>query len=273
MRNLLNFLARYNNLIIFLILEGISFYLLANGNNYHNTRVVMGTRSISRRMEERISNSRNYFNLRDANRKLASENVQLRNKIGQLTGEDSSNFFLVTDSGYYQQFLYTSAEVINNSINHQKNFFTVNKGSKQGILVDMAVTSGNGVAGIIVGCSDNFSVAMSLLNLDFRLSARFKSNGYFGSLSWDGRNYRKAVLSEIPQHVIVNIGDTIETTGYSAIVPEGVMIGTVAEFRKMGGDFYNIIILLETDFRRLRFVNIVGNLRKTEQLELEKLMQ
>ena len=87
----------------------------------------------------------------------------------------------------------------------------------------MAVISGNGVAGVIVGCSENYSVAMSLLNLDFKLSARIKSNGYFGSLSWDGRDYRYAVLSEIPQHVIVNVGDTIETTGYSAIFPEGVI--------------------------------------------------
>ena len=38
--------------------------------------------------------------------------------------------------------------------------------------------------------------------------------------------YRQAILSEIPQHVDVSIGDTIETTGYSAIFPEGIMIGT-----------------------------------------------
>ena len=83
----------------------------------------------------------------------------------------------------------------------------------------MAVNSSNSVAGVIVGCSENYSVAMSLLNLDFKLSARIKSNGYFGSLSWDGRDYRYAVLSEIPQHVTVNVGDTIETTGLFSNFP------------------------------------------------------
>ena len=273
MRNLLNFLARFNNLIIFLILEGISFYLLANGNNYHNTRVIMGTRGITRSLEERISNSKNYFNLREANRNLAADNIGLKNKLSALDRKDSSLFLSVNDSVFNQQYFYTSAEVINNSTNRQKNFFTVNKGTKQGISVDMAVITGNSVAGIIVGCSENYSLAMSLLNLDFKLSARIKSSGYFGSLSWDGRNYRKAVLSEIPQHVSITVGDTIETTGYSAIVPEGIMVGTIADFRKMGGDFYNITIQLETDFKKLHFVNIVGNLRKTEQLELEKMMQ
>ena len=133
----------------------------------------------------------------------------------------------------------------------------------------MAVTS-EGVAGVIVGCSENYSVAMSLLNLDFKLSVRLKSNGYFGSLSWDGRDYRHAILSEIPQHVSVNVGDTVETTGYSAIFPEGLMIGTVSDFEKMGGDFYKINVPLTTDFKKLHFVDVIGNLKKTEQLELEK---
>ncbi|MCX6322396.1 MAG: rod shape-determining protein MreC [Bacteroidia bacterium] len=273
MKNLLNFLARYNNLIIFLILEGITVYLLATGNNYHNTRVVNGIRGLINGIEERINITRTYLSLREINENLAAENVALRNSIGRLVKKENSLFFSVSDSIYRQQYLYTSAEVINNSINRQKNFFTLNKGYLQGVRVDMAVTSGNGVAGVIVGCFENYSVAMSILNLDFKLSARIKSNGYFGSLSWDGRDYCHAILSEIPQHVSVNMGDTIETTGYSAIFPEGVMVGTVSDFEKIGGDFYKITISLITDFKKLHFVDIIGNMKKTEQLELEKLFQ
>ena len=69
------------------------------------------------------------------------------------------------------------------------------------------------------------------------------------------------------------MGDTIETTGYSAIFPEGVMVGTVSDFEKIGGDFYKITILLITDFKKFHFVDIIGNMKKTEQLELEKLFQ
>lgn len=273
MKNLLNFLARYNNLIIFLILEGIAVYLLATGNNYHNTRVVNGIRGLINGIEEKINNTRTYLNLREINENLAAENVALRNSIGRLVKRENSLFFSVSDSIYRQQYLHTSAEVINNSINRQNNFFTINKGELHGIKVDMAVTSENSVAGMIVGCFANYSVAMSLLNLDFKLSARIKSNGYFGSLSWDGRDYSHAILSEIPQHVSVNMGDTIETTGYSAIFPEGVMVGTVSDFEKIGSDFYKITISLITDFKKLHFVDIISNMKKTEQLELEKLFQ
>ena len=225
MRNLLNFLARYNNLIIFLILEGIAIYLLATGNSYHNSRFVNGFRGITRGVEERINNTRNYLHLRDINNTLAANLVAQKNSMERLFKKDNSLFLSVSDSVYKQKYQHTSAEVINNSVNKQRNFFTIDKGRLQGITVDMAVTSGNSVAGVIVGCSDNFSVAMSFLNSDFKLSARLKSNGTFGSLSWDGRNYREAILNEIPQHIMVSIGDTIETTGFSAVFPEGLIVG------------------------------------------------
>ncbi|HKK42641.1 MAG TPA: rod shape-determining protein MreC, partial [Bacteroidales bacterium] len=171
------------------------------------------------------------------------------------------------------QYQHTSAVVIENSINKQKNFFTLNKGRKQGIHADMAVISEDGVAGMIVGVSDNFSVAMSLLNLDFKLSSRMKSNGYFGSLTWDGKNPHEAILNDIPQHVTVSIGDTVETTGYSAIFPEGIKIGVVKSYKRPGGDFYKITVRLFTDFRKLHFVDVIGNLKKTELLELQNQYQ
>jgi rod shape-determining protein MreC len=273
MKNLLSFLARYNNLLIFLILEGITIYLLTSGSNYHNTRVVNSIRGLINGIEEKINIPLTYLSLREINENLAAENVALKNSIERLVKKENSLFFSVSDSIYRQQYIHTSAEIINNSINRQKNFFTLNKGDLQGVKVDMAVTSGNSVAGVIVGCFENYSVAMSFLNLDFKISARIKSSGYFGSLSWDGRDYRHAILSEIPQHVSVNMGDTIETTGYSAIFPEGVMIGTVSDFEKIGSDFYKITISLITDFKKLHFVDIIGNMKKTEQLELEKLFQ
>jgi rod shape-determining protein MreC len=270
MRNLLNFLIRFNNLFIFLILEGITFYLLATGNNYHNSRVVNGIRGLTQGIETKINKTRNYLNLREINENLGAENIALRNSIERLIRKENSLFFSVTDTIYNQQYKHTSSEVVENSVNRQKNFFTINKGKKQGISTDMAVISFDGVAGVIVGCSENFAVAMSLLNLDFRLSVRIKSNGYFGSLSWDGRDYRHAVLSEIPQHISVSVGDTIETTGYSAIFPEGLTIGTISDFEKKGGNFYKITVSLITDFKKLHYVDVIGNLKKAEKVELEK---
>lgn len=273
MRNLLNFLSRYNNFIIFIVLEGLAVYFLARGNNYHNTFFGNGIRSVTRGVDEKINKGRSYFKLREINNELAEENIALKNRIDRIEKERALSAGEVSDTILHQHYNYTSAEVVSNSVNRQKNYFTINKGLRQGIRNDMAVISGEAVAGVIVGCTENHAVAMSVLNLDFRVSARIRNNGYFGSLNWDGRSYRNAILNEIPQHVNVSIGDTIETTGYSAIFPEGVMIGVVTEYQKYGGDFYKITVELNADFKRLRFVEVIGNLKKTEELQLEKLFQ
>ncbi|HVN59007.1 MAG TPA: rod shape-determining protein MreC [Bacteroidales bacterium] len=270
MRNLLNFLARYNALFLFILLEGIALYIVVTRNEYHNSRVIKGMRGITVLADQRITNTRNYLRLRYINTGLALENAELRNKVSALSSHQSLVFFSVSDTGYHQQYEYTSATLVNNTVSRQKNFFTIDKGKKQGVDAGMGVTGQNGVAGIIVGSSDNFSVAMSLLNLDFRLSSRIKSNGYFGSLTWDGRDYRYAMLNEIPQHVSIVIGDTIESTGYSAVFPEGIMVGVISDFERSGSDFYRIKVALATNFRQLSHVSVIRNLKKEEQEQLEK---
>jgi rod shape-determining protein MreC len=134
----------------------------------------------------------------------------------------------------------------------------------------MGVASPAGVIGVVVGVSRNYSVAMSLLNTDFKLSASIARNDYFGSLAWDGRNYRYAQLSEIPHHVDVTEGDTIVTSGYSAIFPPGLMVGTLTGDKKKGGDFVTLKVLLSADFKKLTNVYLIGNLTREERENLEK---
>ncbi len=111
---------------------------------------------------------------------------------------------------------------------------------------------------------------MSLLNTDFRLSASIERNDYFGSLAWDGINYRYARLSEIPHHVAVTEGDTIVTSGYSAIFPAGMMVGALTGGQKRGGDFVSLEVLLSVDFKKLTNVYLIGNLTREERNSLEE---
>ena len=273
MRNLLIFLERYNNLIIFLMLEGVAFYFITTRNYYHNTKMVNSMRWVTHGVEAQVSEVKNYLHLREINEILANENTSLRNSVSRILRNEDTFFFSVSDTVYRQTYEYTSARLTSNSVNKQYNFFTINKGAKSGLTAGMGVIADGGVAGVISGCSENFSIVMSLINLDFRLSARIKSNGYFGSLMWDGKDYRTAILREIPQHVTVNVGDTIETTGYSAIFPEGVAIGVVSDYEKPGSDFYTIKVMLKTDFRKLHYVDVVANKQKEEFIELENTIQ
>jgi rod shape-determining protein MreC len=134
----------------------------------------------------------------------------------------------------------------------------------------MGVVSGGSLVGIVLESSNNFCTVIPVINRDFRLSAKLKSNNYAGILQWDGASPRYAILNEIPYHVELVQQDTIVTSGFSSIFPEGILVGTVESFTLATGNFYEIRIRLSTDFQRLFNVNVIRNARQEEQRNLEE---
>ncbi|MBN1387306.1 MAG: rod shape-determining protein MreC [Bacteroidales bacterium] len=269
MRNLLNFLKKFGNILLFVLLEAIAVYLMASRPNYHNIKLSKALNATSAFVHEKVNRATDYFSLVDINEQLLKENRELRNAMQRIYSNSEISTFSVTDSIYRQQYIYILARAVNNSVNKQKNYITLNKGILNGVRENMAVIGPDGIVGIIIEAGSNYSIAMSALNLDFRLSARLSKNGYFGSLTWDGKDINCLNLNEIPHHVNLATGDTVETTGYSAVFPEGIMVGTVSEFEVSGGDFYTVKVKLSTQFKKLNNVYLVVNLNKEEQQELE----
>lgn len=270
MRSLLNFLLRYKTLILFLVLEAVALVMISSSHNYHQTVFYGIARGISGFVSDGLEKGGNYLRLRQVNEELVNENVMLRRQIESLTSTAPAGFVTVNDSVNRINYTYLGAKVINNSVNKQKNFLTLDKGSRHGVANGMGVASAEGVVGVVVGVSRNYSEVMSLLNTGFKLSASIARNDYFGSLAWSGTNYRFATLSEIPHHVSVIEGDTIVTSGYSAIFPAGLMVGTLTGEQKRGGDFVSLKVLLSADFKKLTNVYVIGNLTREERNKLEE---
>ncbi|MFP4023454.1 MAG: rod shape-determining protein MreC [Thiohalospira sp.] len=270
MKSLLNFLLRIHFLLLFILIEVFSISLLVNNNNFQRARMVNFTRQLSGKYHQKLANLKEYFSLKEENQQLIEENNRLLNIIESTYKSDEIFFRNVNDTVYNQRYFYTPAKVVNNSINKKHNYITLDKGGKQGIKPEMAVVSDGSIVGVVKGVSKNFATVISLLNLDFKISAKVKKNGYFGSLIWNGNNYNTAVLNEIPLHADIQPGDTIITSGFSSIYPEGILIGYIEDFEEKSGSFYTIYVKLSTDFKRLNNVNIIGNLTQIEKLELEQ---
>jgi rod shape-determining protein MreC len=270
MRGLLNFLLRYKTLILFLILEAVALFMISGSHNYHQTVFYGVARNISGFISDRLEKGAYYFELRQVNEELLAENIMLRRRIESLTSAPPGAFVPVRDSVSGINYTYLGARVINNSVNKQKNFITLDVGSLHGVTNGMGVASSTGVVGVVVGVSRHYSEVMSLLNTEFRLSASIARNDYFGSLAWDGTNYRYATLSEIPHHVSVSEGDTIVTSGYSAIFPAGLMVGALTGRQNRGGDFVSLQVQLSADFKKLTNVYLIGNLTREERNNLEE---
>lgn len=269
MRSLLNFLVRHLNLILFLVLEGIALIMLSSTHNYQNSVATDVFGGVTARLTSSVENIRSYTRLRQINRQLAFENAMLRQKLEGTQKVPPATLSTVNDTVSKLFYTYITARVVNNSVNKQKNFFTLDRGLSSGVTGGMAVVTPDGIAGVIVASSQNFSVAMSVLNLNFKQSVRLKKNNYFGSMSWSGKNYRYVQVTEIPHHVDVSEGDTIVTSGYSALFPENIVVGTVEGEPIKGGDFLTLKVKLSNDMKQLTYVYIIKDHYKGERIGLE----
>lgn len=274
MRNLIRFLTKNSFVFLFLFLELIALLLLVNNNNYQNSKFFNSSNFLIGNLYSTINNVNDYFNLKEVNAQLAEQNARLKNKsIGSFTKVFGSSVE-INDTLYHQKYKYTSARVINNSTNRRMNYVTLDKGGVNGIKPGMGVISANGVIGIVKNVSDNFCSVMSVLHEKNKVSAKIKNSEYFGSLVWQIGNYKEAELSDIPNHVKLNKGDTVITSGYSAVYPEGVIVGTIKEFDLIEGkNFYDITIQFTEDYKKLSHVFIVKNKLKEEQKKLEKISE
>lgn len=124
----------------------------------------------------------------------------------------------------------------------------------------MAVITSRGIVGITKNVSPHFSTVLSVLN-HARISARVRKNGFFGSLFWDGADFRFGTLVDIPTHAGIQKGDTIVTNAYSAIFPDNILIGTIDSYNVEPGDnFYTIKVRFSTNFKNIGHVYVITDL-------------
>jgi rod shape-determining protein MreC len=273
MKELLRFLIRYHFALIFILLESTGIIILVQNNNYQKARFVNFTHAISGNFSKKMAGINDYFALHKENRQLIEENNRLYNLVKSTVNIAYIDQRFERDSLKRLKYIYIPARVINNSTNKQFNYIILDKGKEDGIAPDMAVVCNDGIVGVIKEVSEHFSSAISFLNRNLQISAKIKKTGHFGPLEWTGTGHQKARLKDIPHNIKIMLGDSIVTSGYSAIFPENYMIGRISDFNLKGGNYYEITVHLSTDFKNLRNVQVIKNLYREEQKALESKTQ
>jgi rod shape-determining protein MreC len=271
MLNLIRFIWKYSTFFLFLILEVFCFYLIFQNSHYQKSRFISSSNLVAGNVFTTVNSTREYFNLKETNEMLARENAILHTASRAAFVKIKTTETTVNDTLLKQQYIFVNARVVNNSVNKRNNYLTLNIGSSRGIKPEMAVISSNGIVGITKAVSENFTSVLSVLNKDAKISAKIKKNNYFGSLSWEGGDYKLGTLTDIPTHVTIAKGDTIVTNAFSAIFPENILIGKIESFEiKPGDNFYTISVRFSTNFKNVAHVFVVKNLMKEEQKKLEQ---
>ena len=269
MLRLLNFLYNYRAFFTFLSLEIFCAWLWINNSQYQNTQFFNSSNRMAASIMSAAQSTREYLSLRDVNRELAEENALLRELVVQLSSKQET---LIASTDTLVRFQFVSAKVINNSVAQFKNHLTINRGLDAGLAPGMAVISSAGAVGKVKSVSDHFSVVTSILNTDEQVSSVLTRTGNFGTIQWDGTDPDLVSLLYIPRHVKPEIGDSVVTSGYNAVFPEGVFIGLVKEFDlKKEALFYDLKVELAQDFRRLSYVKVIKSQLKHELDSLERI--
>lgn len=270
MRTLLMFILRNHFVILFVIIEGLSIALVVKYNDYQHSCFINSSASIAGYTYEVSSGINAYLNLKKKNSELNAELSKLRNTQLISYKLDTMSAKVVKDPAYTQQYEFLPCEVINNSVNSSNNHLTLNIGSKQGVERGMAVISPLGAVGIVEDVSTNFASAISILNQNLKVSAMLANSGYFGSVGWEGGNYQIVDFEDLPGHIKIKKGEPVITSGYSTVFPKGVMIGHIdSVLTTSTNGFAAAKVRLSVDFKNISEVQVVRNLLKKEQLELE----
>ncbi|MDR1883986.1 MAG: rod shape-determining protein MreC [Prevotella sp.] len=269
MRGLITFLLNNSSWFVFIILEIICFYFIFNGNSYQKSVYLNSFNEITGRVYSISGSISSYFGLRAENRQLLQQSAELQTKINELK---DYIFAIEADSLKTEAFLNDSlkqgteprtvivARVEKNSISLVDNYMIINKGKKNGVRADMGVVSQQGIVGVVIDASANYGVVQPVLNPHSRFSCKILNSNAAGILVWEGGDPRYATLAEYPKYEDVAVGDTIVTTGFSDFFPEGIMVGTIEEYKSEADDnFYSLKIRLSTDFGSLKNVLLISN--------------
>lgn len=274
MRNLIEFLAKYNHWFVFVALEICGFVLLFKGNSYQGSVWFTSANAVAGKVYELDSKVASYFTLGKVNESLTERNMYLEQKVKLLTDRLSaqtqdSTLAAQISSMPLDGYRLIPAKVVSNTVDRPDNLITIDKGLADGVKKDMGVVSGNGVVGIVYLVSAHYAVVIPVLNSHSNISCTIKGRGYFGYLHWSGGYRHMAYVDDIPRHAHFKIGDYVVTSGYSSVFPAGLTVGQIKYvFNSADGLSYRLKVTLATDFGSLRDVCVIDNASMQEQIDI-----
>lgn len=268
-------LTKNSLLVFFVFLQTIALVLIFSKNSMQRSYIAAQASAFNAVFSGYIDEGTSYFQLKQVNEDLVAQNKLLMQKLYGKPISDTVKL-IRKDESYTaaQTYSIIEAEIIQNSINRNNNYFTINRGKRHGIEPQMGVIAPQGVAGIVINTTDNYAIVQSVLSTsNIKVNTSLKNSDFFGTLTWDGADTRIMHLSDIPKYVPIKVGDTLVTDGKSSIFPKGIMIGRVAGYEvdsKTG--FWDISVELSQKMGQIEKVFVVKNLRKVELNKVEEIL-
>lgn len=270
MYNLLELFRKYHYILLFLVLEAISFVLLFRFNRYQGHVWLSSANSVAAGINGVYSEACAYLNLTAVNRELTDANVRLQQENEQLREAlaDAVRDTTITERLMLERlagFRLIGAKVVSNSRERANNYLVIDRGRQDGVEPEMGVVGGGGIVGIVYLAGDHHALVIPVTNKKSSISCRVRGQRYFGYLQWDGSSLRQAYVDDIPRYAHVRKGECVETSGYSSVFPPGIFVGRISRIANSpDGQSYKLTVDLGTNFANLRDVSVIATPYKAE---------
>jgi len=278
MRNIFLFIRRYIAFFVFVFLQLVALWMLFKYNRVHRAAGMGVANEITGTINTQVDKVDDYFHQGQENLRVKRMNDSLINLLRSNFTFPDTSAAVRTDSVQIddttkgvRRYLWRGAKVVYNTVNYEKNYLQIDRGTNYGIKDNMAVLNSDGaVVGQVVNVSPNFASVMSLLHIQNSVSAALRS-GESGRVVWDAKDPRFLLLEGISRSVPVEKGDTVVTSRFSYNYPPGYIIGTIADIQKdPATGFYILKVKAAANFNTIQQVFVVENLQREEQLQLQK---
>jgi rod shape-determining protein MreC len=260
---------RFKEYFILVVLVVISFTLLTQNNNPQVQKVravAFGSFAV---VTSVFYDLFNITQLKKENENLRKMNAELMIQISELREQGIINRELKGMLGFKDtsSLPIKPATIVSRSLSLTQNTITIDAGTKKRIKPGMPVISYKGLVGIIQTCSDDFSIARTLKNVDLKLTVKNEKNRLNGIMKWDGE---KLMIVDVPKAYDFDIGDRIVTSELSSIIPVPIPVGIVAKIdEEQTGLLNNIEINPFEEVLTVEHVFIIPLIENDEKNNLE----
>lgn len=197
-------------------------------------------------------------NVRKENSELREKLRKLESEVVNLSEVNSENKRLssLVNFVHETQLKGVVSRVVGFSASNWVRSVTLNRGSSDGINVDMAVVDGHGVVGQVIEVSPNTARVLLTTDATSGVDALLQESRARGVIS--GAANGRYVLKFVARDQEVKEGERVVTSGVGGIFPSGLLIGAVANIRRQSsGLFQEIEVMPAVDFSRLEEVLVV----------------
>ncbi len=230
----------FKEYLVLVLLVVLSLTLLTQNNNPQVQRVRAVAFGSFATVSSVFYDIFNITQLKNENAILRESNAELMIQISMLREQGILNRELKGLIGLKDtsSLPFFPATIVSKSLSVTQNTITINAGQLDGIKPGMPVISFRGFVGIIQSCSESFSIARTLKNVDLKFTVKNEKNRLNGIMKWDGE---KLMIVDVPRTYDFDVGDRIITSEISSIIPIPIPVGLVSKIEEDKTGLLNLI--------------------------------